>query len=329
MIKQGVSADSIVSRFSQKELWTMALGFYPGANRFSNPFRDDKTPDCYLKESSNKIRMYDWGSDLWNGIDALEALKLKWGYKYISDVISHLNNQRPNIINSPSPNSRTVLEKERKIDIRTIPLENFTDEMMAYWSQYHIIDEDFLRRNHVYPVRESWFNTRKDPRLRKLNLDTFTFSLYFQDTQRQKLYSPLSPFLKWYSNTTHQDVFGLHDLHKGRELVITSSCKDMIVLKQICRELQLPIDVIAPNGEGMLIRDNALDKLSKYHDISKAYLWYDLDRAGFRYALSHKKKYNCKHIHNPFALYPIKDPSDLVKNNHSKIVEDKLCSLIK
>lgn len=126
-----------------------------------------------------------------------------------------------------------------------------------------------------------------------------------------KIYRPLSPdkSKKWGGNANTKDIGGMYQLsRKGKLLLITSSIKDIMVLKQH------GFQAICFNGEGYGTSDKSYSELRPYiiglkKRFENIILFLDADDAGVAYSIALASKLKCKYI----ILSKEKDISDYQK----------------
>lgn len=138
-----------------------------------------------------------------------------------------------------------------------------------------------------------------------------------------KIYRPLNPtkFGKWFANTGSEDIQGISLLSETRDLlIITSSMKDVLVLKK------LGYEAIAPSGEGVRIPNKILDYLIA---TSKKIIYFnDSDIAGYRYTFKLSRETGFDYIFIP-RYYNVKDLSDFVKEYNLKEAEKLMKTLLR
>lgn len=143
-----------------------------------------------------------------------------------------------------------------------------------------------------------------------------------------KIYRPLSPdkSKKWGGNANTKDIGGMFQLpRKGKLLIITSSIKDVMVLKQH------GFNAICFNGEGYGTSDKSYSELKPYitglrNRFENIILFLDADDAGISYSAALASKLKCKYIILPKEKdisdhqkkYGIKSTFRLVKKLISK-----------
>lgn len=179
----------------------------------------------------------------------------------------------------------------------------------SYWNSYRIPEEvvdryTFLART-VYRNESYWGrSTAGNP-----------IFIYPFTSGRMKIYRPKSPdsTKKWAGNSTAEDVGGLAQLpKKGRLLIITSSIKDVMVLKQH------GFPAICFNGEGY-----GCDPSSSSFDVVKStikglkrrfekiVLLLDSDEVG----KANSAKFSLHHKIPTTFIGPQKDPSDFQRKH--------------
>ena len=189
---------------------------------YKSPFRTDSQPSCsfWISKSGNLV-FHDFGISKKYGI--VEFVRAKFNLSSI-DAQIRLHKDSP-LFNVSAQLSDRPQKEELKISFTPGNLE----ETSWYWSRFRIpiqIVKEYcffaktLYRNEAYYSR----STTPNP-----------IFIYKFPSGNVKVYRPLSPdkTKKWWGNTDSSDVGGMYQLpQKGNLLIITSSIKDVMVLRQ-------------------------------------------------------------------------------------------------
>lgn len=263
-----------------------------------SPFRADKNPTCsFYYSKSNRLYLHDFATE--EHIDVIEAVKKLFKLSY-SEAIKKIVADHEKFRES----EELEIEKAKNKIEFTIA----GDDYLNYFDRYHISKELLLKYN-VYPIRTLYINEEPAGKSTKIN----PIFGYLFPSGNIKIYRPLTKdkTKKWGGNSNSSDIAGLKQLPKrGRILFITSSMKDVIMLKV------LGYNSIAFNGEGYGVSGNsanimeeALSSLSKRFEHIIFYL--DSDNAGINFSEKLRQKYSRKTIYNP--INKPKDISDYVE----------------
>lgn len=185
--------------------------------------------------------------------------------------------------------------------------QNFTLVDYNYWKQYYISLNTLLKYS-ISSCRRVFIKKVKEDKLVLFAEYSNTNPIYsYQVNDKYKIYRPLNPTkkYKWLSTTKAEDIQGLAQLPtKGKLLIITSSMKDLLVLKV------LGYNAIALGGEGNRIPAKILDYL--YACFDRIIVFYDNDEAGIKYGRKFSSEIGSEYIFIP-KKYREKDISDFVK----------------
>jgi 5S rRNA maturation endonuclease (ribonuclease M5) len=206
-----------INHVNQLAIWRIILGKHLDIGEFfTNPFRYDKTPKCYLRDYNGVILFTDWASPEFNNYTCFHA------YAHINKCT--LDEAATALINGnyslllPSF-ERTYKHKNKS----TITFETYTYQTKpafnkkdaVYWTKRGITKEQLLN-DGVYSVFSYAINGKK----------FYPSSLCYAYTfpsGNVKIYQPYSKY-KWFSNTGKNDVWKIGNYTE--ECIITKSYKD-------------------------------------------------------------------------------------------------------
>jgi hypothetical protein len=214
------------------------------------------------------------------------------------------------------PKRQDLLPQTRKT-IQAIP-KAWSKASLAYWAQYGI-DEDFLNESFIYDTKTVYTDhvlvqraTEKNP----------IFTYLFPPSTHIKVYRPYCKERKWRSNTSNEDIDGLHNLpKKGKLLIITSSRKDRMVLNT------MGFSAVSPStSEHALLDEDICKKLKKR--FKHILVFMDADSAGDKAAYKYFDKRGFNSISIPLR-YKTKDISDFRSRFKHKKTYKSLKKMIK
>lgn len=280
----------------QEAIFEYYLNTQVSKSLIKSPFREDKNPTCGFYYNSNGIlKLHDFATDEF--FSAVDIVKRKFGLSYYKALDK-------------------ILADKEKFDtiIEAIPQvrEEFDwlagdPSQLSYFNRYKVISIDILLRYKVFVARCILTNSYILSKGHKTN----PLFVYIVD-DKIKWYKPLSKDItkKWGGTTNSSTFFGFAQLpKKGKILFITSSLKDVMVLKG------LGFNAIALNAEGygngeqsgthLKKKINQLDK--KFEHI---FFYMNNDAAGMKFNIALANTYNKKYIHNPVGTP--KDISDYI-----------------
>jgi hypothetical protein len=145
----------------------------------------------------------------------------------------------------------------------------------------------------------------------------YLYGYFKADGTLYKIYQPKTLDKKFIKVSNY--IQGMHQCTGERNLVITSSLKDVMSIKS----LKLNIDVIAPDSENTMLKQDIMEELqSKY---KKIVVLFDNDDAGIKAMQSYKEKYPFIEI----TVLPMsKDVSDSIKDHGAKEVRNRLVPIL-
>lgn len=316
--REPLTINTILNKVSEQEIYERYLGTSISMNKlYQCCFHKDSTPSLgFYKSKSNNLMfkcfgcgkqgsVFNFVKDLYN-IDFRNALNL-----ISKDFRIYDNNDRCSSntsISSIASMDRVLLDESLLSRTKIIPTyQPFSIIDYNYWNQYHIpldllLEYDIRACKLVYIINKLgeykyWGNYSKTNPVYSFKID----DVY-------KIYKPLNPTKvgKWTSNFGNWHIQGLKQLPaKGELLIITSSMKDVLVLKI------LGYNAIAPHGEGVNIPDKIVDYL--YACFDNMVIFYDNDSAGLEYGNRMSDMIGAGNIHIPIEYDDTKDISDYVK----------------
>jgi hypothetical protein len=248
---------------------------------YKSPLREDKHPTAaFFYSERGTLYFNDFGiAKMYSVIDFVKA-KLNLNYdQALSKMISDLPFMKGGEI--------TVKEKEEvSYSFTRLPIE----EAMYYWDRYkipkHIVAKYSFFAKNIYKNEEYWArSTKSNP-----------IFVYKFPSGNIKIYRPLSvdKSKKWGGNANTKDIGGLFQLpQKGSVLFITSSIKDIMVLRQH------GFNAVCFNGEGYGTSDKSYSEIQPFVvGLKKRFkhiiLFLDSDDAGLNYSVKLSSKIKCK-----------------------------------
>ena len=230
--QQSVSIkQQILSKFSQEEIFQKYLGFYPKLNvRYTNPLRENKTPNTEFLYVGDVLYMRDWGSDqknlncfslvqhLYNCsfYEALQHVQIDFGMdaKQMQQCLPTI--QR----NSNYAHVEAHVNKLQTIRIRK---KEFTEKELEFWNcnGNFNFNTKKLESMQIYSTEYVWYNNNQW----KSKEGVFAYQL------KQGIFQIYSPFVedrRWRFRST--DLKGImvnqHLLQKRKTVLVTKSFKD-------------------------------------------------------------------------------------------------------
>lgn len=204
-------------------------------------------------------------------------------------------------------------QKASKYKVTSYNARQWSTQDQYFWTQFNI-GSKLLEAYNVKPL-ESYCMTKDDNELCIKGL--YLYGYFKEDGTLYKIYQPKTLDKKFIKVTDY--IQGMHQCSGERNLLITSSLKDIMSIKS----LKLNIDVIAPDSENTMLKHDLMEELDqKYKSII---LLFDNDNAGIESMNKYKERY-------PFvklAVLPMsKDVSDSIKDYGAKEVLKRLVPIL-
>jgi hypothetical protein len=316
-ILESISNDALTSQIAIFEKYLGISGIYKiikEKEMIVNPLRKDDFPTCTFKVYYNndipKLWFRDWAES--KGMDCIDLVKRLANCDYNSALeliayhFSLLSAERQATLKYVM-NPKQILELNKSTSKMTqlrIKSIGWSKEHINYWKQYELDEEDVVY--DTVPIKAYWYNGIK------FNINKIAFAYTFGN-YNYKIYIPFADRKKKELKFIHNraDIIqGENQLkYDKRTLIITSSNKDVKVLRKQARVNNFDYEVVAPMSETTPISKEKMDFYkSKYEYIL---LYYNNDERGIINSTEHSKRYDIPYIVNPKGTP--KDPSDFVK----------------
>ncbi len=231
--QQSVSLkQQILSKFSQEEIFQKYLGFYPKVDRrYTNPLRENKTPNTEFLYVGEKLIMRDWGSEDKN-IDCFGLVQLLYNNCSFYEALQHIqidfgNNPQQTVRNASTiqrnSNYAHVEAHVNKLQTIRIRKKEFTEKELEFWNcnGNFNFNTKKLESMQIYSTEYVWYNNNQW----KSAEGVFAYQLKPQIFQ---IYSPLVEDRKFrFRSTNLKDVIvGEEDETSSNTLLVTKSVKD-------------------------------------------------------------------------------------------------------
>jgi len=263
----------IFDQIDQLDVWRDILGYVRVGQLLSNPFRFDNEPGCYLREYNGMLLFTDFAYPEYSKYTCVHAVAhiQNVGLNTAASIIlskykygTNINFSIKNVTTSP-----IIKRKTSTSDIHFDPYTNelgeacFIERDQLYWSKRYISSNQ-LKKHNVYSVKYLYLNNAQ------LYTVKPTYSYYFPENGRMKIYSPYDKEHKWISNTTKDDIWIFNIFPLSEYAIITKSLKDLMVLENVT-----DFDIYAFQNEGV-IPSNLI--FTKHY--THVFILYDNDKPG-------------------------------------------------
>ena len=194
------------------EIWERVLGYRPvEGQRYTNPFRDDRSPNCYFQWVGKYLRMKDWGNSYYHNINCFDGVAIR----ILGHKIGEFGSQEQDwasvkefITGVAKFEYTPMLAKRFTFDLQANP-RDLTGEELAFYRTFGI-SENNLVDDSITGCESYKYNSSKDPRQ--------YFIRYPQDIafiqwrgEHKKIYRPQNKELKFTTDTTGDDYWAFGD----------------------------------------------------------------------------------------------------------------------
>jgi hypothetical protein len=258
----------------------------------------EKTPSMCIYFKNGKYLFKDFSTG--KGGNAINLVQELYSEKFAVSCFRIEQEYNKYIMNNNIQNKIVDFKTHSKYKVTDVNLRNWCLHDKIYWQKY-CIGSDLLEKHNIKPIESYTMEKYVDDDIKKIEIKNIHMYGYYTD--KNVLYKIYQPKLKEYKFIKLISYLqGLDQLHGHPYLIITSSLKDIMVLKSV----GLKIDVIAPDSENTIIKSETIDFLQKNY--KKVLTLFDNDTAGISAMKKYKELYNIDYIY--FDLE--KDVSDAV-----------------
>lgn len=307
-----INKETILKYLTQEDIMRRYFPYEVSLKKdYKNPFRHDRNPSCNFKYSKSGVFYFvDWAKGITYDCFQVAGVVLKEDnfQKILRTIDKDFSlNLVPNSLRVPNSKSNVIFKKIEqnedfiKIDKRTYIIEYndyFSDIELDFWKRYNIDKED-LDLFNVKSIKRFWFDKESFIESTKVS----PIFQYNEDDINFQLYCP-KRYTRFYSYIQSYQLLGYNYLpDKGDILIITSSMKDVIILRKI------GLYAVCPSGESTPIKRKDIDELSSR--FNKIYINYNNDEIGIE--SKNRLIENHKDVEFGVITNSKKDPSDVSK----------------
>ena len=272
----------------------------------------ERTPSMCIYVDGQKIYKFkDFSTG--KGGSGIEMVKLLHDVSYHQACKLVVEKYNDYVLHNNGGYDIKEFKQASKYKVTSFKIRKWSTQDQYFWTQFNI-GSKLLEEHHVKPL-ESYSMAKDDNELCIKGL--YLYGYFKEDGTLYKIYQPKTLDKKFIKVVSY--VQGMEQLRKHPNLVITSSLKDAMSIKS----LKLDIDVIAPDSENTMLKEDIINDLSeKFKNII---LLFDNDDAG----LESMKKYKEKYPFVKIAVLPMsKDVSDSIKDYGAKEVRNRLVPIL-
>jgi hypothetical protein len=236
-VPERLTPDWILLKVNQEEIFYWASGIRPEMRTsYRNPLRpEDKKPGCKFFVRSGYLWFKDFSTDEVYNCFTFTAKKNNVSYPKALDLIYEGMIKERSVSNHVPFYSP---EEETTYSIIDVEVQKFTIQDVSYLKSYGLTLE-LCRMYNVFSVKSYWVNGDF-----RYNYSSYNpcIGYYFGDG-KWKLYFYRNKVRRFITNCPFSHLQGKEQLKYLPDLVITKSCKDVMVYRAI------GIDAVAPHGE--------------------------------------------------------------------------------
>ena len=297
-------------------LWSQILGSSVSLHQcITSPFRADKNPGCFLRESKGIVMFTDYAQPEYSKFTILHAINY-FRNKGLNDaamqVFISLYFNKPLNLNLHLHVTIGDKIKGRKSDTKIHFNSWLKDGKPAYtkwdkeyWEGTGVTEED-LRNSNIQSVHHFYVNE-------KMITPPYPCYSYYKNG-RTKIYTPKNPKgERFLGNTNANDIWKWNE--GNDKLLITKSVKDGLILSK-----QLDWEIWAFNNEGVIPND--IETNTK--DFKQKVILYDNDSVGIRQSTKLAEIIGARCVYFTKA----KDAYDLVKQFGLDALKEELKLII-
>ena len=273
---------------------------------------NDKVPSMCIYTDKNSVYRYKDFSTGKGGsaVDLVKELKNVSFHKACQLIVESYNDF---VLHNNGGYDLENFQRASRYKVTSVKFRNWTTQDQYFWTQFNI-GSKLLEEHHVKPL-ESYCMTKDDTELCIKGL--YLYGYFKADGTLYKIYQPKTLDKKFIKVKDYIQGWEQQQGHKN--LIITSSLKDVMSIKS----LKLQIDVIAPDSENTLIKEDLMNELHEKYN--KIIVLFDNDDPGIKAMIAYKEKYPFVEL----AVLPMsKDVSDSIKDFGAKEVLYKLVPIL-
>lgn len=272
----------------------------------------DKVPSmCIYTDKFANYRYKDFSSGKsGSAIDLVKEMNSLTFHQAAQLVIGRYNDF---VLHNNGGYDLSEFKQHSKYKVTRHSVRNWSTQDQYFWTQFNI-GTRLLDEYRVAPL-DYYCMTKDDKDLCIRGL--YLYGYFKADGTLYKIYQPKTLDKKFIKVDSY--VQGFEQLHGNNNLLITSSLKDIMSIKS----LRLNIDIIAPDSENTILRQDLMEDLNESYD--NIVVLFDNDEPGLKAMESYKQKYPFIEI----AVLPMsKDVSDSIKDFGAKEVRNRLVPIL-
>ena len=272
----------------------------------------ERTPSmCIYLDKEKKYKFKDFSTGKGGG--PIELVKLIYSLTYHQACQLIVEQYNDFVLHNNGGYDIKEFKQSSKYKVVSYSERKWSTQDQYFWTQFNI-GSKLLEAHYVKPL-DSYCMSKDGNSLCIKGL--YLYGYFKSDGTLYKIYQPKTLDKKFIKVTDYIQAWD--QLQKCNHLVITSSLKDVMSIKS----LKLNIDVIAPDSENTMIKQDVMEELRNKYE--KIIVLFDYDDAGIKAMQAYKEKYPFIEI----TVLPMsKDVSDSIKDYGAKEVRNRLVPIL-
>lgn len=262
-----------------------------------SPFRQEDNPSFVIGDRGGSLHFIDF-ADLTKRGGPFDFVMMRYGLT-LDEVLQKIDSDFGLGFGSEKRGNYKEIVSEykqpeslgKRYSLIQVITRKFTNVELSYWNSYHQSEDD-LRSNHVYSIKEVYLNRQRFP-----ITDQIRFGYLYEGCW--KIYRPFAKTKKekWLSNVPLTLAYGLENLSKGYNSLVTKSLKDYMVCKKV-----YPYVCHVQNESIAAFSRETVDIINNNSDV--VFYGGDSDQKGKDASYIITSAFGWKHINPPDRLLP-------------------------
>lgn len=271
--------------------------------RVLNNIRGEENPSFGLQyyRINGIIKLYgkDFGNPSYTG-DCFHITGMRLGLNcnasldfvnICKHIIKHLiNNDYTRIVSKPSSKKEKHTKSEPITSIQVIK-RDFNKEDIKYWAQYGIKPET-LKEEKIFAIERFYINHELQDYFYEVTNPAYAYYLGNNPDVLWEIYRPHElKYLKFRTNN-RSDIKELYTIRPNKNLILTKSKKDKVLIKQILKDLNISNTDVLYTSESNRLKQHTRNLIKENYN--NVFVNFDLDSTGIQSMKYFNKEYHYK-----------------------------------